>query len=135
MKCGWSRGNEWQSQNGLKEGGIYFQGMTNDLFGNRVAGMEHGFWSPGSGNGRGFASGKTCNTHQPFGRFEDNVWHDNQRFGIYLDHQYSRDLERDQEAHVVKVANKHLCFFFYLEISDSTRNGKLQCFYETRRKR
>lgn len=103
MKCGWAQGNNWQDQNGLKEGGIYFQGMTNDLIGNHVAGMEHGFWSPGSGNGRGFATGKTCNTHQPFGRFEDNVWHDNQRFGIYLDNQYSRDLQRDDQAHVLKV--------------------------------
>ena len=109
MGCAWV-GNEWQSDNGLKEGGIYLLGMTNDLIGNRVIGMEHGMWSPGSakGNGKGAATGKVCPEFSPFGVMRGNVYHDCQRFGIYLDHQYPRRLIRDENGYVVKDRFRNL---------------------------
>ena len=60
--------NNWQPESGVKEGGLFFFGMTNYVFENRVSGHEHGFWSPGGsvGNGKGQASGKMCNRHAPF---------------------------------------------------------------------
>ena len=32
FECGWANGNEWQSQNGLKEGGVYLLGMVKPIF-------------------------------------------------------------------------------------------------------
>ena len=47
LGCRWY-GNDWQAFNGLKEGGVFLIGMTNDIINNRAIGMEHGFWSPGN---------------------------------------------------------------------------------------
>ena len=49
--------------------------MTNDVIGNHVIAMEHGFWAPGSanGNGKGKASGKVCPEFTPFGKMKVNL--------------------------------------------------------------
>lgn len=60
--------NNWQPESGVKEGGLFFFGMTNYVSENRVAGHEHGFWSPGGSiwQGKGEASGKMCPQYAPF---------------------------------------------------------------------
>ena len=62
--------------------------------------MEHGMWAPGSaqGHGKGKAVGKVCPEFSPFGKMKGNVYHDNARFGCYPDHQYPRNLERDEDG-------------------------------------
>ena len=85
----------------FKEGGLYLQGMTNDFIGNHVIGMEHGMWTPGTGGGKGAASGRVCPVHSPFGKVQGNVFHDCSRFGIYLDHQQPRNLLRDENGFVI----------------------------------
>eukprot|EP00122_Pirum_gemmata_P002882 Pgem_evm1s2600 len=92
---------EWQGKP-VKEGGIFMVGVTNDVIENRVAGMEHGLWTVGGvfPNGRQKAEGKICPQYHPLGEFKGNVFHDNKRFGIYLDNQYSRNVERDENGYV-----------------------------------
>ena len=101
--CHWVS-NEWQGSSGVKEGGIYLLGMTNDLIGNRVIGMEHGLWTPGSasGHGKGKATGKVCPEFTPFGKMVGNTYHDCARFGTYPDHQYARNIKRDEDGYVLK---------------------------------
>jgi hypothetical protein len=43
---------------------------------------------------RGFAAGKVCTVHAPFGLFSGNVCHSNWRFGFYLDNSMPRNLAR-----------------------------------------
>ena len=98
-KCKWV-GNEWQGESGVKEGGLFWFGMTNNALGNRVIGHEHGMWTRNTGNGKGAASGKVCTQHAPFLQIEGNVFHDCQRFGMYPDNQHPRDLVRDEDGYV-----------------------------------
>ena len=44
----------------MKEGGLFWFGMTNNAIRNRVIGHEHGMWTRNTGNGKGQASGKIC---------------------------------------------------------------------------
>ena len=53
-------GNAWQEESGVKEGGLFWFGMTNNAIRNRVVGHEHGMWTRNTGNGKGQASGKIC---------------------------------------------------------------------------
>jgi len=86
------------------QAGIYMIGMTNDLIDNRVAGFENCIWTAGSHapRGQGLALGKVCPMHAPFGAIRGNVCHDNFRFGLYLDNQYPRQLERDSNGMLTK---------------------------------
>ena len=86
--------------------GIFLIGMTNDLIENRVAGHENCIWTPGGARGRGHGSAvnKICPSYAPFGRIEGNVNHDCQRFGLYLDNQYPRNLKRDENGCVRGVS-------------------------------
>ncbi|CAE8721049.1 unnamed protein product [Polarella glacialis] len=91
-----------------KEGqvaGLYLIGMTNHFIENRIAGYENGIWTVGSiaQNGQGMALNKVCPQHTPFGTFRGNVNHDCQRFGLYLDNQYPRNLERDNDGFVTDM--------------------------------
>ena len=92
--------NNWQAESGVKEGGIFFFGMTNTVIENRVAGHEHGMWTPGSaiGHGKGSSVGKICPQYAPFLKIKGNVFHDCFRFGMYPDNQYPRQLVRDQDG-------------------------------------
>ena len=45
-------GNEWQEESGVKEGGFFWFGMTNNAIENRVASHEHGIWTRNTGNGK-----------------------------------------------------------------------------------
>ena len=47
------KGNEWQEESGIKEGGLFWFGMTNFAIGNRVARHWHGMWTKQIGNGKG----------------------------------------------------------------------------------
>eukprot|EP00122_Pirum_gemmata_P007993 Pgem_evm1s7355 len=102
----------------VKEGGIFMVGVTNDVVENRVAGMEHGLWTVGGvfGNGRQKAEGKICPQFHQFGTFKGNVFHDNERFGIYLDNQYPREVERDENGY---VTNFDSCKEFKKDGSDN----------------
>jgi len=84
------------------QAGIYLIGMTNNLIENRIAGYENGIWTAGSHlpRGQGHADSKVCPQFTPFGTIRGNVCHDNQRFGLYLDNQYPRNLVRDSDGFV-----------------------------------
>jgi len=87
--------------------GIYMIGMTNNVIENRVAGFENCIWTHGSIalQGQGRALGRVCPQHTPFGTFRGNVCHDNNRFGIYLDNQRPRNLERDTNGFVIDMGS------------------------------
>merc|ERR1719361_3275439 len=78
--------------------------MTNDIIGNHVVGMELGMWAPGTYDGRQDARGKVCPQFTPFGIVRHNVNHDNARFGIYVDHQFPRNVQRDDNGFVIRNA-------------------------------
>ena len=90
---------EWQQEAGPgeKSGGLFLFGMTNNILHNRVIGHEHGLWSLGSGqpDGRpmGMSHGMVCNQFMPFGKIQGNVFHDNKKFGFYMDNQFPRQVE------------------------------------------
>ena len=44
----------------MKEGGLFWFGMTNNAIRNRVIGHEHGMWTRNTGNGKGKAKDKIC---------------------------------------------------------------------------
>ena len=71
--------------------------MSNDILHNRVIGHEQGLWSLGSGqpNGRpmGMSMGMVCNQFMPYGKIQGNVFHDNKKFGFYMDNQFPRQVE------------------------------------------
>eukprot|EP00443_Scrippsiella_acuminata_P042009 CAMPEP_0115286310 /NCGR_PEP_ID=MMETSP0270-20121206/61878_1 /TAXON_ID=71861 /ORGANISM="Scrippsiella trochoidea, Strain CCMP3099" /LENGTH=1525 /DNA_ID=CAMNT_0002703355 /DNA_START=436 /DNA_END=5010 /DNA_ORIENTATION=+ len=92
----------WLGKNSLQGGGIYMIGMTNDVLYNRIAGYEHGLYTPGSAfpRGQGYAWGRVCPQFTPFGAIRGNVNHDNERYGLYLDNQYPRNLDRDKNGFV-----------------------------------
>ena len=112
-------GNEWQSESGVKEGGLFWFGMTNNAIENRVAAHEHGMWTRNIGNGKGAATGKVCTQYVGFGEIRGNVFHDNGRFGMYPDNQHPRDVERDEDGYVPD--NLASCSRFKADGSD---NGK-----------
>jgi len=106
-KCKFA-GNEWQGGSGVKEGGLFWFGMSNNAIGNRVIGHEHGMWTRNTGNGKGAAAGRVCTAHAPFGEINHNVFHDNQRFGMYTDNQQPRDIQRDQDGFVIREGESSL---------------------------
>ena len=63
-------------------------------------------WTRNTGNGKGAAAGMVCTQHAPFLEINGNVFHDNQRFGMYPDNQSPRDLERDENGFVVREGNQ-----------------------------
>eukprot|EP00931_Biecheleriopsis_adriatica_P054763 TRINITY_DN32266_c0_g1_i1.p1 TRINITY_DN32266_c0_g1~~TRINITY_DN32266_c0_g1_i1.p1 ORF type:complete len:1098 (+),score=130.59 TRINITY_DN32266_c0_g1_i1:50-3343(+) len=88
--------------------GIMLIGMTNDVVGNRVVGHLNGFWTPGLSRGFGLADrvrGKVCPQFTPFGIIRDNVYHDNERFGLYLDFQHPRNIQRDADGLVTDLSS------------------------------
>ena len=101
--------------------GIYMIGMTNDLIGNHVSNWQNTIFTPGAGTsgGKGAAWGKVCARHYPFGRIEDTVTHGGDRFGLYLDNQYPRNVEVDANGY---LTNHDSCNEFK---PDGTDNGKL----------
>ena len=116
-------GLPWQD-NGF--GGIYGYGMTNNFIGNRVAGHEAGMWFPGhlQPTGKGGAVGKVCPQFMPFGTFDGNVCHSCGQFGLYLEHQQSRNVQRDENGYVVghDTGNMASCEQFTATGED---NGKI----------
>ena len=116
-------GLPWQD-NGF--GGIYGYGMTNNFIGNRVAGHEAGMWFPGhlKPTGKGGAIGKVCPQFSPFGTFKSNVCHSCGQFGLYLEHQQSRNLQRDEYGFVIGYDSGELksCEQF---AEDGSDNGKI----------
>mmetsp|Transcript_33320 Transcript_33320/g.59824 ORF Transcript_33320/g.59824 Transcript_33320/m.59824 type:complete len:643 (-) Transcript_33320:417-2345(-) len=96
----------WLGEEG-QVAGLYLIGMTNHFIENRIAGYENGIWTVGSiaQNGQGMALNRVCPQHTPFGTFRGNVNHDCQRFGLYLDNQYPRYLERDNDGFVTDMGS------------------------------
>lgn len=92
----------WNGKGSDQTGGFYIVGMTNHFLYNRVVGYKKGFYSAGMANpeGQGYAWGHVCPRHMPFGQFRGNVNHDCIHYGLYLDHQYPRQLERDENGYV-----------------------------------
>jgi len=107
----------WITNVGL-HAGIFLIGMTNDLIENRVAGHENCIWTPGGarGAGHGQAMGKVCPMYTPFGEIRGNVNHDCQRFGLYLDSQFPRNIQRDEDGYVTDHAS---CQKFTADGSDN----------------
>lgn len=103
---------DWVSGLGTQTAGIFLIGMSNNIIENRIVHYENGIWTPGSfrGDGRGAAASKVCPQFHPFGEWRGNVCHDNARFGLYLDNQYPRNLERDADGYVVN--NRESCKWF-----------------------
>ena len=95
---------QWQLEAGpaQKEGGIFMFGMKNDVIGNHIIGHEHGMWTPGlaqpDGRPMGFSIGLVCNQYIPFGKIQGNVFHDCQRFGTYVDHQFPRNVQQSDNG-------------------------------------
>ena len=50
----------------MKEGGLFWFGMSNNAIGNRVIGHEHGMWTRNTGHGKGAAAGKICTQESLF---------------------------------------------------------------------
>eukprot|EP00437_Effrenium_voratum_P009909 CAMPEP_0181428788 /NCGR_PEP_ID=MMETSP1110-20121109/16861_1 /TAXON_ID=174948 /ORGANISM="Symbiodinium sp., Strain CCMP421" /LENGTH=1773 /DNA_ID=CAMNT_0023552029 /DNA_START=37 /DNA_END=5358 /DNA_ORIENTATION=- len=104
--CSWHTkcSTAWASQLD-NAAGIYMIGMTNNVIQNRVAGFENCIWTHGSIalQGQGKALGRVCPQHTPFATFRGNVCHDNSRFGIYLDNQRPRNIERDTNGFVIDM--------------------------------
>ena len=102
---------EWQNVLGVapaqKEGGIFMFGMQNDVIGNHVIGHEQGLWAQGQaqndGRPMGFSMGLVCNQFTPFGKIQRNVFHDCQRFGMYVDFQWPRNVIQDDNGLVSKI--------------------------------
>ena len=100
---------QWQLEAGpgQKEGGIFMFGMRNDVIGNHVVGHDNGMWTPGlaqpDGRHLGFSLGLVCNQFIPFGKIKGNVFHDCQRFGTYVDHQFPRNVEQTANGLVTEV--------------------------------
>jgi len=107
---------EWLRKKGTA--GIYMVGMTNDIIGNHVAGYENGIWAAGSlhPDGQGRAEQKVCPQHTPFGVFRHNVNHDCQRYGLRLDRQYPRNVQRDSNGYVQDMGS---CSEFTMEGADN----------------
>ena len=120
---------EWQNVLGVapaqKEGGIFMFGMSNDVIGNHVVGHEQGLWAQGAAqnDGRpfGFDMGMVCNQFTPFGKIQRNVFHDCQRFGMYVDFQFPRNVVQDENGLISKVpyAYKPSCDEFTAEGHDN----------------
>lgn len=104
---------------GEDNGGFYVIGMTNNFRRNRIVGYNLGFFTPGNHVGRGEAYGKVCPRNLPFLEFAGNVNHDCERFGIYLDNQYPRQVTRDENGY---VADMSTCDE---RKADGTDNGQL----------
>ena len=92
---------------GHEDSGIYLIGMSNHLLRNRVAGYETGTYTPGENKpiGQGIAWGRVTPQHFPFGKFEGNVNHDNNRYGLYLGNQLPRRVARDFDGFLVDDAS------------------------------
>ena len=120
--------NNWQGP--TKEGGLFLIGMTNHVIENRVAGHEHGMWTPGNsqGLGKGEALGKVCPQFTPFLTWRGNTFHDCNRFGTYPDNQYPRQVLRDDNGYVVGHERQQMvsCNEFKADGSD---NGQV-CFVD-----
>ena len=108
----------WASGASSQTAGIFMIGMSNNILENRVIGYENGIWTPGSfrGTGQGKALGKVCPQFYPFGEWRGNVCHDCNRFGLYLDHQYPRNVKIDEDGLLV---DKDSCDWFTPEGRDN----------------
>eukprot|EP00931_Biecheleriopsis_adriatica_P093048 TRINITY_DN667_c0_g1_i1.p1 TRINITY_DN667_c0_g1~~TRINITY_DN667_c0_g1_i1.p1 ORF type:complete len:1526 (+),score=218.47 TRINITY_DN667_c0_g1_i1:80-4579(+) len=111
---------DWVSGLATQTAGIFLIGMSNNIVENRIVQYENGIWTPGSfrADGRGAAVGKVCPQFHPFGEWRGNVCHDNARFGLYLDNQYPRNLQRDVDGYVLH--NRESCKWF---TADGRDNG------------
>ena len=109
---------DWVSGVAVQTAGIFMIGMTNHIVENRIVGYENGIWTPGSfrGAGHGLATGKVCPQFYPFGTWRGNTCHDCNRFGLYLDHQYPRNVRIDEDGFLL---DKDSCKWFTLDGSDN----------------
>merc|ERR550534_2703644 len=108
---------DWLQNVGL-HAGIFLIGMTNDVIENRVAGHENCIWTPGSArpDGHEKALGKVCPMYTPFGEIRGNVNHDCQHFGLNLDNQFPRNIQRDENGYVI---DKATCQEFTVDGADN----------------
>ena len=90
----------WVSGASSQTAGIFMIGMTNNIVENRIIGYENGIWTLGSfrGKGHGNALNKVCPQFYPFLEWRGNTCHDCNRFGLYLDHQYPRNVKVDEDG-------------------------------------
>ena len=80
----------------LQQSGLWSVSNTNDFIGNRMINHWNGFSTQTSAfpNGRGPSTGTLCTMHAPYGRIEGNVCHSNENFGLNLDRNYPRNINR-----------------------------------------
>merc|ERR1740139_1477592 len=109
---------DWVGGVASQNAGVLWFGMKNNLIANRVVGYENAWWTPGAMRpfGVGKARGKVCTEHTPFGEIRDNVFHDNARFGMYLDNQFPRKLNLDDDGF---LADKRSCDPFTADGKDN----------------
>ena len=120
---------EWQNVLGVapaqKEGGIFMFGMRNDIISNHVVGHELGMWTAGASqnDGRpfGYTMGLVCNQFTPFGKIQSNVFHDCQRWGIYVSMQWPRNIIQDDNGLVSQIPYEYKpsCDEFAIDGSDN----------------
>jgi len=98
---------DWVGGVSSQGGGAFWIGMSNNMIGNHIVGYENAWWTPGSfrGNGQGRAANRVCPIFHPFGEIRDNVFHDNARFGMYLDNQFPRNIKRDDDGFLTDKAS------------------------------
>lgn len=108
----------WVSGAASQTAGIFMIGMSNNILENRIVGYENGIWTPGSfrGSGHGKAFGKVCPQFYPFGEWRGNTCHDCNRFGLYLDHQYPRNVKVDEDGFLL---DKDSCEWFTADGADN----------------
>jgi len=93
---------DWQGGD-FRHGGIYLVGKTNSLVGNHIVGWTFSVFTPSGGQtgaGQGEAVGKVCPQFMPIREIRRNVAHNNGGSGIYLDNQYPRNIEVDDDGFV-----------------------------------
>jgi hypothetical protein len=84
----------------LQQSGFWSMSNTNDFIGNRMINHWNGFSTQTSAfpTGRGPSTGRLCPMHAPYGKIEGNVCHSNENFGLNLDRNYPRKIDRSIES-------------------------------------
>ncbi|CAD7953699.1 unnamed protein product [Amoebophrya sp. A120] len=88
-----------------EQSALYLLSPTNDIINNHIVGHENAFYvnDQGGHGGRGIeaAAGRICQQNLPYGRFEDNSFHNNNGFGWYgTNNHWPRKVRTDRNGFV-----------------------------------
>lgn len=80
----------------ITQSGIWAVSLSNNFVGNRMVNHLNGFSGKASPfpDGRGFAQNFECPQHSAFGNISSNVFHSNQNYGMNLNGQFPRNVDR-----------------------------------------